>query len=92
VRLRFGPRVEADLRNIEDYIALHNPPAASAMAQRIVDRIRTLGDFPAQGRPVSRRLRALVIAGTPYLAFYRIARNEVIVLRVRHGEQLRRLP
>jgi plasmid stabilization system protein ParE len=92
LKVRTLPSADADLRHIAVYVATDNPAAARELVARIQERIRTLADFPAQGRPVSRQRRVLAIAGTPYLAFYRIAKGEVIVLRVRHGKQLRRLP
>jgi toxin ParE1/3/4 len=87
--VRILRRAEADLRRIKDYIEIDNPAAARAIIRRIRERCLDLADFPHQGRPAGGGLRELVIAGTPYLAIYRIAGDEVRILRVLHGRQRR---
>jgi len=77
-----------DLRQIRAYIAGDNPSAAAHMAQRILLAIDQLSTNPGIGRP-GRVLdtRELVIAGTPYVAPYRVVGDTVVVLRVLHGAQ-----
>lgn len=81
---------EADLRRITNHIRVDNPNAARAMVERILERCADLADFPEQGRTVGGRRRELVVAGTPYLAVYRLVGDEVQILRVLHGRQERR--
>ena len=90
MRLRLTPRARHDLRRIATFIALDNPTAARTVVERILDRCAGLADFPQQGRPAERGRRELVIAGTPYIAVYRVADDEVHILRVLHGKQQER--
>jgi len=87
MRLRFSLRARSDQTNIARHIALDNPAAALAVLERIEERCRTLTDFPDQGRPTLGRRRVLVITGTPYLAFYRIAGETITILHIRHAKQ-----
>ena len=90
MKVRILRRAEADLLSIYRYIASDNPPAARSLTRHIRERCLGLADFPEQGRPASGGLRELVIAGTPYIAVYRIAGDTVRVLRVLHGKQQER--
>lgn len=68
------------------FIAETNPRAATAVAQRLIEAVERLTDFPASGRPG--RLpdtRELVVAGTPFIVPYRIVRAEVQVIAVIHA-------
>ena len=89
MRVRTLPGARHDLRQTAEYVAIDNPTAARALIRRIQGRLRDLAVFPRQGRPAGADRRELVIAGTPYVAIYRIAGNEVQVLRVLHGRQRR---
>ncbi len=73
-------RAEADLKRIEEHIEIDNPSAARTTIRRIRKRCLDLAGFSHQGRPAGGGRRGLVIAGTPYLAIYRISRDEVQVL------------
>lgn len=78
----------SDLTVIRRYIALHNPPAAGQVAQRIVDAVEHLATFPASGRPGRKpNTHELVISDTPYMVVYRIRSDVVHILRVLHTAQ-----
>ena len=89
MNVRILGRAEADLNRIEEHIEIDNPAAARTTIRRIRKRCLDLADFPHQGRPAGASLRELVIAGTPYLAVYRVVGDEVRVLRILHGRQRR---
>ena len=89
MRLEWSPFAITDRERIFDYIEADNPRAAVSMDDRIQDGIGTLHRFPLSGR--SGRVegtRELVIAGTPYIAAYRIAGDTIRILRVLHGARL----
>lgn len=76
----------ADLRGIRDYIAQFNPAAAKELATGLVAAADSVANFPERGRPIARGRREL-LAVWPYVIRYRIARDTVVILRVRHGRQ-----
>ena len=68
-----------------DYIAQENPTAAAQMFEYVKAKVEALGDFPATGRPGRvPGTRELVIDRYPYLVPYRVAGDELHVLRVFH--------
>ena len=67
-----------------DYIFEFNPRAA----MHVADTLRVEGDslehFPHRGRVVPRTNMRELISSYPYTIRYRIERDRVIILRVRH--------
>jgi toxin ParE1/3/4 len=79
----------SDRNAIFDYIEADNPRAAVTVDDRIEKAAECLIVFPESGRPGRiDGTRELVIAGTPYIAAYRVSRSTVRILRVLHGAQL----
>lgn len=77
-----------DRTAIFDYIEEENPRAAIMIDERIEAEVERLAKFPEIGRPGRvEGTRELVIAGTPYIAAYRIQDDFVLILRVLHGAQ-----
>ena len=78
----------ADVRHIRRYIADFNPYAARDMADRILEAGNSLSLFPYRGRSVpNTELRETTLA-RPYIVRYRIDRDCVFILRVRHSSRL----
>ena len=77
---------QADLVEIEGYIARDNPRAAQALIARIHRRVSMLEDHPRIGRPGRiTGTRELVVGGTPYVAAYRLREQVVEIIAVIHG-------
>lgn len=78
----------ADRDAIFDFIAADSPRAAAAVDVEIRERVAGLLEFPLLGRlgrvPTTREL---VIAGTPYVAIYRVQDQTILILNVVHGAQ-----
>ena len=74
----------ANLDAIEAYIAQFNPLAAQRMSLRLMNAGFSLSDQPQRGRSVRGSLREPAVV-RPYLIRYRIDRDVVTILRVRHG-------
>ena len=75
-----------DLRALRAYIAEFDPTAATNVAQRILEAVEVLKDFPGIGR-VGRKAntRELVVPGTPYFIPYRVTGERVEIIAVIHG-------
>jgi len=89
VRVDWHPAAYADLAELVRYIASDDPAAAYRMHDEIRNQINMLATHPRIGRP-GRVIgtRELVIAGTPYIAAYRIFGEVLTVLRLLHGARL----
>jgi len=92
------PRVvysRAALRDLErafEFLAAHDPLAASAAASAIRTAVEPLARHPLLGRRLEGEIRELVVSygRTGYLALYRFlpARDEVRVLAIRHQREV----
>lgn len=77
-----------DLDAIADYIAVDHPEAARQLVQRVFKHVEQLARHPQSGS-VPKELRGLKyrqIVEPPCRVFYRIARNQVIILHLMRGE------
>ena len=86
MKLRFTRPALADLENILDYVLERSPQAA----RRIHSRIHAMLDLIAQQPRIGVQtddpaLRRAVTVPYPYLIFYEVAEQEIIVYAVRHG-------
>jgi plasmid stabilization system protein ParE len=86
VRVRYTLPALADLNAILDYISESSPRGAKRVQQRIQRVIGLLLSHPAMGAstddPIIRRLSA---PPYPYLVFYEIAEDEIVIHAVRHA-------
>ena len=83
-----APRAARDLRAIAASIRKENPPAAQTVLAAIFASINALSEHPRLGRQVSSAgVRRLPVSGTNYVAYYRIAREDGLVLHVRDGRR-----
>lgn len=86
MRLRYTRPALADLDAILDYMAAHSPKSAARIHARIETVVNILVTHPNIGAqtddPTIRRLTATPY---PYLIFYEVAGEDIIVHAVRHG-------
>jgi plasmid stabilization system protein ParE len=75
-----------EISNIYNFIANHNPRAASDLVEALLKTGDGLRNFPYRGRPVGDNLRELTTVH-PYIIRYEIAGDEVTILRVRHSSR-----
>lgn len=91
MKVRWQHRALRDLYYIWRDLAEENPKAAAEVRDRIDQLTGYLGYFPRLGRIWSRerRVRRFVVPEYPYLIYYRVRqdRDEVEILRVRHGRR-----
>lgn len=81
-----------DLGRAFEFIAAHDPHAASAAAAAIREAVEALANHPLIGRIVQAELRELVISygKTGYVALYRFlpAHDRIRILAIRHQREL----
>lgn len=84
-RLRWSARARQDLNNIQQYIDQDNPVAAARTVLRVVQQTGRIKAFPLSFeaiQPDRPEYRSMIIK--PFAVIYKVAPDEVIVLRVIH--------
>jgi len=89
MQVHWSFRAQRHLVSLRNFIAAHNPGAASEIAARILGAVELLGERPSIGRPGRvPGTRELVISGTPYIVAYTVLdRQRVEILAVFRGKQ-----
>jgi toxin ParE1/3/4 len=86
MKVRYTRRALANVDRIFRYIARENPAAAARVVARIEDLVGQLAGIPEMDEGAEMRgIRRLVATPFPYLIFYEVALDEVIIHRVRHA-------
>lgn len=86
MKVRFSAPARDDLNAIYSYIAEHRPAAAQRVKMRIREAAEQLGDFPYMARRTDRTgVRVRIVNPFPYLIFYIVRNEEVLILHIRHG-------
>jgi toxin ParE1/3/4 len=82
-----------DIDSMFSYISQNNKAAAEKLRLRIYQAIQKLKDFPELGPVISeedapgavRGYRWIVV--NPYIIFYRVLEDRIVIARVLHGRQ-----
>ena len=86
MKLRYTLRAAAELDKILGHIEKHSPRGGHRAQARIQAVINLLLQHPHAGEITTKgRLRRAVASPYPYLIFYRVAEDEVVIHGVRHG-------
>ena len=83
-KIVWSRRALFNLQAIRDYIAQFNPFAADKVADEIIATGEQLALFPGRGRMVPGKDMREMMTSYPYVIRYRIAGDQVIILRIRH--------
>jgi len=92
-KIRYTPVAVDDMDEIFSYISQDNISAAEMMLEKINKKIVNLAVFPNMGSVLSDEEYTLIKRGYrfivihPYLVFYRITDNTVIIHRILHGRR-----
>jgi toxin ParE1/3/4 len=92
MKLRWSKTAARELEEIFAYIRERSPASAKAVAQRILDRARSLGDFPlAALESEPSEVHRLFVVNYPYVILYEIHRSddEILIVSVRHTARKR---
>ena len=88
MKVVYAPRALRDLENIVTYLAEQSPTAAARILTALKSSLTTLSYFPELGRLVDDAgHRRIPVPRHPYLIFYRIAGDEVLILHIRHASR-----
>ena len=88
MKVIWTPRAAKDLDALVDYIGDDSPDAATRVASRILNQISSLASMPDMGRiGLVPGTRELVFRPWSYIAVYKVVRDEVRILRIRHASQ-----
>ena len=86
MRLRYTLPALADLNAILEYIGDHSPKGAARVKGRIQTVLDLLLSYPNIGTTTDDpTIRRIITTPYPYLIFYEIAEQEIIVHAVRHA-------
>ena len=86
-KLVYTDEAISDLKRLRDFIKQNNPSAAQRIASTLINRMKTLQDFPQLGKPienspVSGSIRDMVF--DQYIVRYSVHTSTVIILRIWH--------
>jgi toxin ParE1/3/4 len=88
MKVRYSRRALADLVGIAAYMREHNTQTAAALEKWLRASIEQLQTFPLLGRPTDDpEIRMFPIVRYPYLVFYEVADNEIVIHHIRHARR-----
>ena len=86
MNLRFTAKAAAELEELIGYVGERSAVGARRLMARIKSTAELLQQFPHAGRQTSKRgMRRIVARPYPYLIFYRLDADGIVVHGVRHG-------
>lgn len=92
-KIKYTPAAVDDMDEIFSFLSKDNVSAAGIMLDRLSSSISGLADFPHKGSILSDDEYSLIGRGyrfivvNPYLVFYRIINDTVIIHRILHGRR-----
>jgi toxin ParE1/3/4 len=84
VRVIWSPTALREIARASDYLMDFNPRAAIRLVEGLPAAGDGLMDFPYRGRIVPRTGLRELVTDYPYIIRYRMVRDDVRILRVRH--------
>src|SRR5262245_44337250 len=86
MKVRYTETALVEVEEFFAYLSERNVSAAKRVVARVEQTIRNLGAFPEMaqqtGEPGTRRMP---VGRYPFMLFYTIAADEIVILHVRHG-------
>lgn len=86
MKLCYTPQALAELEDVLAYLEERSPRGAERVRHRLQTMIGLVERHPHAGTEViGRGMRRIVAMPYPYLVFYRVVDDEVVVIGVRHA-------
>jgi toxin ParE1/3/4 len=86
LNLRYTPKALAELADILDFVAERSSHGARNVRGRIQAIAALLAQYPHSGQLTNESgLRRIVTLPYPYLIFYEVTSEEVVIIGVRHA-------
>jgi toxin ParE1/3/4 len=90
MKVRYTQTALDEIRAIRSYISERNLSAADAVIARVETVVQRILEFPLSSIETdSPRVRMTPVPSYPYLIFYTVEADEVVILHVRHGARLK---
>ncbi len=90
MRLRYTDTALRELEEIFAYIFERNRSAAKAVVDRVRQLTALLEEFPFLGHDTDEQgVRVVPLVRYPFLIFYTVTDNEVVILHVRYAARMR---
>jgi toxin ParE1/3/4 len=86
MKVRYTETALREVDGIFAYIADYNVVAAAAVVERVDELVEQLSEFPylAQETDIA-GVRKFPLGRFPYVVYYTVQQDEVIILHIRHG-------
>ena len=85
MKLSYTPKALREIDNAIAYIGARSPQGAKHVALRFYKLLELLRQQPQAGAVHGRRnTRRLFLTPYPYVIYYRVSQEEIIILRFRH--------
>lgn len=86
MRLRYTRRATDQIARLLGDLKSHSPLGAASVSGRLADLTTLLLQFPQIGRQTARRgVRRITVVPYPYNVDYRVDRQDIVILGVRHA-------
>ncbi|MDQ6418920.1 type II toxin-antitoxin system RelE/ParE family toxin [Paenibacillus sp. LHD-117] len=92
-KIKYTPAAVDDMDEIFSYLSQDNVDAAENLLNKLAGQISQLGEFPQLGSVLAEDEYTLIERGYrfivvhPYLVFYRILGDTVVIHRILHGRR-----
>jgi toxin ParE1/3/4 len=86
MKVRYTATALIEVDEIFAYLSEHNPTAAKRVVARVEQTIRNLATFPDMAQECDERgTRRMPVGRYPFIVFYTVEADEIVILHVRHG-------
>jgi toxin ParE1/3/4 len=86
MKVRYTETALSEVDEIFAYIANYSVVAAAAVVERVDELIGQLSEFPYMAQETDNaRVRKFPLGRFPYVIYYTVEQDEVVILHIRHG-------